>query len=127
VTPAAVLTLIIGGLRMASVALPPRTRVMAGRIFDALDEIPPMIDALGDGEWDDDDVESIAVAARDLLEQVEGVSVPHARRIGNGVAAAVDLIRASLVGSRPALRAKDRLRRARASAVAQRLPDVVKP
>jgi hypothetical protein len=120
VTPSAVLTLIIGGLRMGSVALPSRTRVIVGQVLDALDEIPPMVDALGDEAWDDDDVESIAVAARDLLSQVQGVSIPHARRIGNGVAAAVDLIRASLVGARPALRAKERLRKSRAAVVAER-------
>ncbi len=122
-TPAAIIR-----LALAALPLVPGMPVLALRIINALAILPDLIDELGDGDWTDEDVDILADALRLALEEVPGVPDRHARRIGRGLASAVDLVVSAVRSEPPADRGRERARglltKVRATMVAHRLPDV---
>lgn len=117
-TPAAIVR-----LALAALPLVPGMPVLALRIVNALAILPDLIDEMGDGGWTDEDVDILADALRLALAQVPGVPDRHARRIGRGLASAVDLIVSAVRSEPPAdrghgrERARDLLDKARANAL----------
>lgn len=124
-TPAAIIR-----LALAALPLVPGMPALALRIINALAILPDLIDELGDGDWTDEDVDILADALRLALEEVPGVPDRHARRIGRGLASAVDLVVSAVRSEPPAdrghgrERARGLLTKVRATMVAHRLPDV---
>lgn len=103
----AVLRVVVGGM-------PSEAAGIIGDIVDALDGLPDLVDAIGDGEWTGDDVDALRDAVAALLDEVPGVPTWHARRIAAGIAAATALIVAAARKEPPARVRKQRERSSKA-------------
>lgn len=129
-TPAAIITAALGAIRMGLLFVPSAPRVLV-EILDELDDLPGLVTEFGDGTWTAEDVAALDEALTEILERVPDLDARTCRRLARGVSSLVDIIvsqaRKQPTVSRRGERPGDVVHRARAKAVAHRMPDAVSP
>lgn len=126
-TPAAIVSAVLGAARLAVLAVPDRAGIVLEKVADALDGVPELIAELGDGDWTEADVTALQAGIAAALAEVPGVPGWHARKIAGGVAAVVALVVAAARSDSPhrterRIKSRERSRAAMRAALTSALP-----
>ena len=97
-TPGLVIRSILTGLSLAAPILPGGIGAAVRRAVDVLDDLPGIVDELGDGTWSTDDVAALRQGVASALAEIPGLPDEHAADLARGIVACVDLIRSAVAG-----------------------------